>query len=445
MRFYVSYGQTNRMKFPATLTSPWAWWQRIVFRFFFLFYCIFLGPWSILSVVPGTDFIRYYYTAFRATALFFNTHLFHIPAATLPPNGNGDYPEQWMEVCMSVTLAIAGTLIWSLLDRKRKNYTVLNYWFCLWVRYFIIMTGFIYGIIKLFCLQMPFPSISQFATPLGDYLPMRFSWMFVGYSTTYQFFSGGIEVVAAVLLLFRKTATLGVLIATGVFFNVMMLNLSYDIPVKINSMSMVVLCLYLLVQEMPRLYRFFVQLQATPSPVFLWPYESKRGRIIAIAAKWIFVALVLYSQLEYSITAAARRSAVTRTIPVPSGIYDVVKQTTLGDTIDISKPDSLYWQNIVFEKTDDGSIKTTDKRFRQRYGRGYFNAKFDSATQVISLRRSFSDSTFLAQFNYHIKDSIWVELTSYPNKDSMYLLLRRRTAPFPLSERPFHWVSETNR
>ncbi|WP_315823522.1 hypothetical protein [Paraflavitalea speifideaquila] len=116
-----------------------------------------------------------------------------------------------------------------------------------------------------------------------------------------------------------------------------------------------------------------------------------------------------------------------------------------GDTIDISKPDSLYWQNIEFEKTDDGSIKTTDKRFRQRYGRGYFNARFDSTTQVISLRRTSSDATFLARFNYHIKDSVWVELTSFPDKDSMYLLLRRRPAPFPLSERPFHWVSETNR
>src|SRR5688572_12046950 len=118
------------MKFPATLTGPWTWWQRIAFRFFFLFYCIFLGPWSLLSVIPGFDYLlQYYYTALEATVEFFNTHLFHITAATKSPNGNGDYPEQWMHVCLSITLAIAGTLIWSLLDRKRKDYTVLNYWF----------------------------------------------------------------------------------------------------------------------------------------------------------------------------------------------------------------------------------------------------------------------------------------------------------------------------
>ena len=40
------------------------------------------------------------------------------------------------------------------------------------------------------------------------------------------------EVFAGIFLLFRRTVTLGLLIATGVFINVMMLNLTYDIPVK---------------------------------------------------------------------------------------------------------------------------------------------------------------------------------------------------------------------
>ena len=52
-----------------------------------------------------------------------------------------------------------------------------------------------YGIIKLFVLQMPFPQLSQLATPLGDLLPMRFSWLFIGYSVPYQFFSGAMETI----------------------------------------------------------------------------------------------------------------------------------------------------------------------------------------------------------------------------------------------------------
>lgn len=430
----------------TTPTTPWTWWQKWFFRFFFLFYVLFLGPWDLLTVIPGSDFVlKYYYIASEAVAVFFNKLLFHIPPATKSPNGNGDYPEQWMQVSACLFLAVVGMVIWSVLDRKRPNYRTLNYWFCLGIRYFLILMGLVYGIIKLFCLQMPFPSISQFATPLGDFLPMRFSWLFVGASPQYEMFSGAIEVVAALLLMFRQTATLGVLVATGVFFNVMMLNLSYDIPVKINSISIVVLCFYLLAQETPRLIRFFFHLEAVPSPIFTWPFTTKRGRIIARSAKWVFLALVLYSQLEYPLVTARQNANSPRALPVSPGFYEVVLQTRQGDTLDLRAPDSVYWQNIVFENYNGGSIKTTDKRFRQVYGRGYAGLKYDSASQTIAFKRSYSDSVVLGRFTCHVKDSSWVELTSYPNTDSMYLLLRKRATPFPLSEKQFHWVSETNR
>ena len=85
---------------------------------------------------------------------------------------------------------------------------------------------------------MIFPNQSQLATPLGDFLPMRFSWMFIAYSTPYQMFSGAMEVLAGLLLFNRKTITLRLCVATSVFLNVMVLNLCYDIPVKIFSIHL---------------------------------------------------------------------------------------------------------------------------------------------------------------------------------------------------------------
>jgi hypothetical protein len=407
---------------------------------------VFIGPWFFLSVIPTSPFVlKYLDQGVNAISLFLNKLLFHIPPATKPPNGNGDYPEEWMLVAACTFLAAVGCVLWSVADRRRKEYYKLNYWFSLAIRYFIILTGFSYGILKMFRLQMPFPNLSQLATPLGDYLPMRFSWMFIGYSSPYQFFSGGLEVLAAVLLLFRKTATLGVLVATGVFFNVMMLNLSYDIPVKINSISLVVMCLYLLVQELPRLYRFFFLQQASPSHIFVFPFKTKRNRRIATAAKWAFVFLALYGEFHNSITRMNQLAKRKMPAPLSAGIYDVIVHTKMGDTITLNMPDSVFWQNLVLDRGYEGSIKTTDSRFRQRYGRSYFNFEIDSSTKLLSLKRTIMDSVFLAQFTYHIKDSALVELYSYPSRDSMYLLLRRRTMPFSLSERAFHWVSETNR
>ncbi len=54
----------------------------------------------------------------------------------------------------------------------------------------------------------------------------------MGYSTPYNVFTGLVETVPAMLLFFRRTATLGALLLVAVLANVVMLNLCYDVPVE---------------------------------------------------------------------------------------------------------------------------------------------------------------------------------------------------------------------
>lgn len=432
-----------RFALPA---KPWSLWQKVSFRFFFQAFCWLITPFYFLEGIPGANYIlEWVYEGMSALSTLFNDWFFHITPATKPPNGNGDYPEQWMQVGTALLLSIVGTLLWSIAERHRKHYQALNYWLCLGLRYFLIANGLSYGIIKLFALQMPFPNLSQLATPLGDYLPMRFSWMFVGYSTTYQMFSGAIELLAALLLLFRATATLGVLVASGVFLNVMLLNLSYDIPVKINSIQLVVVCLYLLAQESPRLIAFFFKNQAHLSRIFVFPFETLRWRRIARIGKWLYVTFGTGMLLSMAIPQYQSDQARPIPKPIPMGVYDVLQQALRGDTLGIAQPDSIYWPNMVFDRGYEGSIKTSDARFRQRYGRGYFSFEIDSTQRILSLKRTKADSTVIVRFSFTLKDSTTLMLRSYPQADSLYLLLRRRTKTFPLAERQFHWISETNR
>ncbi|MGL1636580.1 hypothetical protein ACSTI0_00820, partial [Vibrio parahaemolyticus] len=93
--------------------------------------------------------------AYEAICLQFNKWIFHIVPNTKIPNGNGDYPEQWMELYTSLLLALVSSIIWSIIDSKRKEYTKLNYWLFVAIRYFVILNGFSYGIFKLFAVQMP--------------------------------------------------------------------------------------------------------------------------------------------------------------------------------------------------------------------------------------------------------------------------------------------------
>lgn len=215
-------------------------------------------------------------SSFTPLATFLNDCLFYIRPHLIQPGGSGDTSLVWATVFTYALVSVVGGIIWSVLDTKREEYNEVNYWLCLMLRYGLAEISFSYGITKIFPMQMSFPNLSQLATPLGDFLPMRLLWMFIGYGQPYQIFTGMAEVLVALLLIWRKTALLGALLAVGVFANVAMLNLSYDVPVKIFSLHLLFISIFLVWQERARLFAFFVQNKPVlPSPFFERQFYKK--------------------------------------------------------------------------------------------------------------------------------------------------------------------------
>src|SRR6185295_18100086 len=174
-----------------------------------------------------------------------------------------------------------------------------------------------------FALQMVFPALSQLATPLGDLLPMRFSWLFIGYSTPYQFFSGAMETVAGLLLLNRRTVTAGLFAATGAFLNVVMINLSYDVPVKLYSSHLLFACLFLLALDAPRLLRFLVLNKPTrPTTAYDSPLVG-RQRWGGMAVKAFMLYQILWTPSSNAWTRYKAAQAPQGGGPFAMGMYDV--------------------------------------------------------------------------------------------------------------------------
>lgn len=435
------------------LVSPqtilWSLWRKIIFRFFFIYFALFTAPWEWLDLIPGAHFILQYYdqliewAVIKSNANFFQ--VFHVKYVHQVQNGSGDTSFNWAEICLYLSLAAIGSILWSVIDRKRRAYTGLNYLLCLLARYYLAVVAFGYGFDKLFVLQMPFPSTSQLATPLGDFLPMRFSWLFIGYSSPYEIFSGIMEIFVGILLLYRRTATLGVLVATAVFINVMMLNLSYDIPVKLYAMNLVLLCIYLLANESGRIANFFVLNK--PSPVcnmYHYPLRKKWMRVTRIVLKlmvFLLIAKTLYD--TYDIYKKNQQQSEVK--PIHSGIYDVTKYAVNNDTMPPLVTDTIRWQDVIIEKGGYGSIKTNDTIFRKRYGRRYFNFKADTMKQTISFKKFPQDSLPLLTMNYLLSDSNTIQLWGRKNNDSLFIELKKSNRHFQLAERQFHWLSEANR
>lgn len=434
---------------PIIPSSPWPAGRKILFRFFFVYLMLQVAPWTWLDAIPGISSItQYYYEGLDWALNMANQYLFHVRPVLVQPNGSGDTSWGWTQVWLYLSLSFLACVVWSILDRKRKSYNTADYWLRTFVRYFIAMTALSYGILKVFAMQMYFPNLSQLATPLGDLLPMRLSWLFIGYSTPYQVFSGVMETMAGILLLNRRTVTMGLLMSVGVFANVVMLNLSYDIPVKIFSMHLLFYSVYLLAYDWKRLASFFLGNQpVTGTALYDLVLPEKWMRITRVIAKIVFVALFVVYQFYNYWNYYQSSVNVAELKPIRPGLYDVKTFVLNGDTIPALVTDTLRWKDVVFEKGGQGSVNTTDTLFRQRYRRGYFNYKPDTATNTMSIvRRSVINAeTPLFTVKYELPDVNTMKLWAKIRNDSLYVELVKSKRHFQLTERQFHWLSEYNR
>jgi hypothetical protein len=429
------------------LQTQWPLWQKLLFRFFFIYWILYIAPWTWVGVIPGVDYVmNFYYEGIDWLVRVANRLIFHIKDELVPLSGSGDTSFGWAQLCTYLLLAFAGLIVWSFLDRKREAYTQLDYWLCLVVRYNIALTCLSYDFIKIFHLQMPFPSNSQLATPLGDLLPMRLSWMFMGYSDLYQGFSGVLEVIAGFFLFYRRTTNLGSLMAAGVFLNVAMLNISYDIPVKLFSIHVLLMCVFLLAIDHRRLIQFFV-LNKTAQPTVLYDYTPAK-KWMRISKTVLKVAVVLYfgvSNIYESIGWYKETAAQKAMPPLQAGLYDVSVFAVNHDTLPALYGDTARWQNMAIDVNGTGSIDRADPLFQPRYNRGYFAYEADTIQRLISFKKFAWEEAPVLTLNYAVADDHSLRLWGKKGQDSLFLVLKKSNRHFQLAERQFHWLSESNR
>ncbi len=118
------------------------------------------------------------------------------------------------------------------------------------------------------------------------------------------------------------------------------------------------------------------------------------------------------------------------------------------DTIPATSADTLRWKDVIIDNALAGSVNTRDGVFWQRYRRGYFRYKPDSAKQLVSVWKISTiprDSTFLFTMRYEVPDTTFIRFHTRIRDDSIHVELARVARHFQLAERQFHWLSEYNR
>ena len=270
----------------------WSLGTRVAFRFSF----VYLGLYSLATQIYGGLLLVPNFSfpglgtlwPMREITFWFAAHVFRVSTPLVYTGNSYDTTFHWVQMFWMLLLAALVTGIWSDLDRRRLNYVTLHKWFRLFIRFALAAQMFYYGMAKAIPTQFRFPSLVTLVEPVGDLSLTDVLWVSIGASTAYQIFTGVAELLGGILLLVPRTAMFGEMICLVEMILICVLNATYDFGLKTFSFHLILMSVFLLAPELPRLANvFFLNRAAGPStePQL---FRTRRANRIALAAQILF-------------------------------------------------------------------------------------------------------------------------------------------------------------
>ncbi|MES2795779.1 MAG: hypothetical protein V4683_07435 [Bacteroidota bacterium] len=452
----------------STETLRWNIFRKIVFRFAFIFFILFivLLDWSVNPILS-----YFYYEGGLAKFLdviiaWTGKYIFHVSYTIISPYDaqHNDRTYIYLLYFIFAMVAILGTIIWSALDRKRTNYETLYYWLTTIIRYYLAFTLFLFALEKFFKMQFPDLGLYTLTEPVGNLSPMSLAWAFFGYSYGYNIFMGIAE-SAALLLLFRRTMTFGAILTMVTLANVMAVNFNYDVHAKMYPMALFVMTLTLLIPHLNRLFKFFFTNQTTSLPVIQAPVFKKRWMNISKSAlKLLLIGyFIIFSVKDYFVSRQkTNNKEKSKSQSEISGIFDVKSFVVNKDTLLDGSPQR--WNQIIIDgsrgriRLRGDSVAYMFVSVDNRELLVYRNRKHLSANeQEIFNEYGFSESTnvgmdsiliarkVMSKFQFTLADSSTLMLNGTIDHNSVSIKAKKRSVEikdFRLTKNGFHWVTE---
>jgi hypothetical protein len=328
----------------------WKAYQKVAFRMAFIFFVLMTIPEN-----PGwyTQIFQFDWTSLHYRDLY--------DVARFQPSltrGGGLYGyTDWLII---LGVAIAGGIVWTLLDRKRQSYNILYYWLTVIVRYRASIGIIGFAFTKVLPVQMPYPSIGILNTNFGDLTAQKIYWLSISIVPWYQVFAGIVELTAGVLLLFRKTATLGAIILFGALGDIVYVNFAYDGGVHVYSSYFVLFAAFLIAKDIPKIYNLLIRERYTVPVNFNIRFTENWLKTTRIVLKTgvivLFLFVFFYIQLNNFLYDPYKQPAA-KGVSQLRGYYHVDEFRINNRVIPYSPQDSVRWQDVTFEKWTTLSYK----------------------------------------------------------------------------------------
>lgn len=423
------------------MESKWPLPHKAIFLFLstYLFLYMFIGVFQIHKLLhPVWEIIIPRFAQFWGYENTINTSL-----------SNGDFVNEFFKICLYSIVAFFTAIIVLLIDFNRNNYNKQLQWLTVCIRYYVCYMMLAFGIMK-FSSYGQFPPLTDtdLSTKLGDMSPGGLLFNFMSYSRPYVILAGALEVAGGLLLLNRRTVTIGALLLFGVVLNVLMVNLSYNFMQKILSIHLLAMILYLILLEGKGLYQFFIlrkPAQLNTNNLIFPPTNIKAKNILKFLVIVFMFGYFSYTKydlffIEKSISSYNNRSKITCFF----GVHNIEQNSRNIDGYPLSElPDSLNWKAFYQSKDDNVLVKTQNDQFI------YYAFEPDIKKQIFRIKRPYEEKFYELPYEQvdtnrlRINGSLagyYVDFTMHRTNDLEFM--RKRSKKYRLTSDEFSWIMD---
>lgn len=197
-----------------------------------------------------------------------------------------------------------------------------------------------YGIDKIMGTQFYTPEPNILYSTFGNLDKDILFWSVTGLSKTYCIITGIVEILTAILLFFRRTRLIGLMIALFILIQILVINLSFDISVKSYSAFLLGGNIFLLFPYLKPLRNIFFseKSELIKNPEISFVKNSFLNLWIQLFLIGIFFVQILYSY--WNSTKSIQKDPL-------HGAYEITETIYKNDTLSVSE---FPYKRVFFHK-----------------------------------------------------------------------------------------------
>lgn len=308
-----------------------------------------------------------------------------------------------------------------------KHFQKAHYWLRSLCSYYLAFQFFNYGFDKVFKTQFYLPEPNTLFTPLGQLSKDILYWSSIGSSYSYTVFSGFMEIIPAFLLLFKPTRMIGAMISVLVVLNILMINIGFDISVKLFSFFLFGLSLYIAFPAFQAIYQLFFRQQKVSFQLWQPVWEEKQRLMYAIG-KSLVIFMILYEALIAHFSSGIFNDDLA-TRPPLHGAYQVTEIQILSDST-ATEQMKISWKRFFIHRKSYFIIQSeldSLQDYKLKYQEG----------QVLGLT---DYQRLTTHFTYQVQDRLLILQGNFEDKEIRVVGKVIPWRELPLLREEIHWM-----